>query len=434
VLLAYSGPIVGLAYLFFFVQFYFLKYATDVLLLPPVAVGVLFAIAKLWDAASNPLVGSWSDRTRSRHGRRRPFLLGSLPLLVAGFVMLWRPPETIGGATLLVWAAIALFVFHTAFALYTIPHIALGAELSPDSHERTRLFGARQIGFTAGMLLAFAAIQVAMNAGTPRATTASLAVPASLVAAVLLAITPLIVREPTHGASGGESLAGGLRDVMANRPARRLLLVWFIESFGVGATGTMAPYVAEYVLRRPDVVGTIPAAYVLAGIGSIPIWVRVSRTAGRRDTWLVAMVLAAVAFGGMLFVGPGDLALLIGLLLVAGCAMGCGNVLAASLMADLIDVDARETGERKEGVYSAAMMFAMKIGISLATAASGIVLGVAGFVPNAEQSAQSLLGIRVLFAGLPCAGFLLGAVLFRRFPFGGATVPAASAVRAEQRA
>ena len=77
-------------------QFYFLKFATDVLLLPPAVVGVLFALAKLWDAVSNPLVGSWSDRTRSRFGRRRPFLLGSLPLLVAGFVMLWSPPEALG--------------------------------------------------------------------------------------------------------------------------------------------------------------------------------------------------------------------------------------------------------------------------------------------------------------------------------------------------
>ena len=80
-LLAYGGPIVGLSFLLFFVQFYFLKYATDTLLLPPAAVGALFALAKLWDAISNPIVGSWSDRTRTQLGRRRPFLFGALPLL-----------------------------------------------------------------------------------------------------------------------------------------------------------------------------------------------------------------------------------------------------------------------------------------------------------------------------------------------------------------
>jgi Na+/melibiose symporter-like transporter len=127
------------------------------------------------------------------------------------------------------------------------------------------------------------------------------------------------------------------------------------------------------------------------------------------------MVLAGAAFGGMMFVGEGDVGLIVGLLLVAGGAMGCGNVLSASIMADIIDADARRTGERREGIYSASMMFAMKIGISLATAASGVVLGAAGFVPNAEQSAESLFAIRMLFAGLPCIGFFMGALLFRRF-------------------
>jgi GPH family glycoside/pentoside/hexuronide:cation symporter len=426
-LLAYGGPTLGVSYLLFFVQFYFLKYATDVLLLPPAAIGALFALAKAWDAASNPLVGSWSDRSRARLGRRHPFLLGSLPLLAAGFVMLWSPPAALGPSALLAWAALGLFVFHTAFALHTIPHIALGAELSDDSHQRTRLFGARQISFTLGMLLAFAAIQFAMNAIAPREATARMAIPAALVAVMLLAITPLTVREPVRAERGGQSLMGSLRDVLANRPARILLVVWFIESFGVGATGTMAPYVAQYVLRRPDVVGTIPAAYVVAGVLSIPLWVRISRRFGARDTWLTAMVLASAAFGGMLFVGEGDVALIMALLLVAGGAMGCGNVLSASLMADIIDFDARRTGERREGVYSASLMFAMKIGISLATATSGVALGAVGFVPNAEQSAGSLFGIRMLFAGLPCIGFLAGALLFRRFPLAdgvAVTVPA----------
>lgn len=416
-LLAYGGPVVGLAYLLFFVQFYFLKYATDVLLLPPAVVGGLFALAKLWDATSNPLVGSWSDRSRSRLGRRKPFLFGALPLVVAGYVMLWNPPAALAGTALVAWVGVALLLFFSAFVLYAIPHAALGAELSPDSHERTRLFGARQISFTLGMLLAFGAIQVAMNAAEPRALTATIALPGALVAALLLAITPLTVPEPP-ARRGGQSLLAGLRDVAANRPARILLFVWFVESVGVGAVGTMAPYVAEYLLQRADIVGSLPAAYVISGIVTIPLWVRISRRYGGRDTWLAAMLLAAAAFGGLLFVGAGDVALVIVLLTVAGCAMGCGSVLSSSLMADIIDLDEQRTGERKEGVYSAAMMFMLKIGNSLSTVASGLVLDAAGFVPNAEQSADSLFGMRLLIGGLPCLGFLIGAALFARFPLG----------------
>jgi len=129
------------------------------------------------------------------------------------------------------------------------------------------------------------------------------------------------------------------------------------------------------------------------------------------------MLLAACAFGGMGFIGSGDVGLALALLIVAGAAMGSGSVLSASILADVIDLDAKRTGQRKEGVYSAAMTFVMKIGVAGVTALSGFVLGVAGFVPNAEQSAESLLGIRALFAGLPCAGFLVGAMLFWRASF-----------------
>jgi len=127
------------------------------------------------------------------------------------------------------------------------------------------------------------------------------------------------------------------------------------------------------------------------------------------------MLLAGAAFAGILFVGAGDLALLLALLVVAGAAMGCGGVLSKALLADVIDLDERRTGERKEGVYSAASTLVLKVGAALAITASGPVMAVAGFVPNVEQSEESLLGIRILFAGLPCAGFLVGAWVFRGF-------------------
>jgi GPH family glycoside/pentoside/hexuronide:cation symporter len=417
-LLLYGGPIIGLAYLLFFVQFYFLKFATDVLLLSPALVGGLFALAKLWDAFSNPLIGSWSDRTRTRLGRRRPFLIGTLPLLAATYVMLWNPPLALAAGPQLAWVGVALLAFFSAYAFYAIPHAALGAELSSDSHQRTRLFAAKQISFTLGMLLAFGAIQMAMNAPDPRAAAGAMAVPGTLAAVALLAVTPLWIREPRAVRDGGQSLWSGLRDVGRNPAARVLLTVWFLESLGVGAVGTMAPYVSQYLLERPDVVGTLPAAYVLAGVVSIPLWVRASRRFGARATWLAAMLLAAAAFGGMLAIGSGDVPLAIGLLIVAGAAMGCGSVLSSSLMADIIDLDEHRTGERKEGIYSAALLFALKIGNSLATAATGAVLAVADFTPNATQSDESLWGMRLLFGGMPCLGFLVGAALFRSFPLG----------------
>ncbi len=94
----------------------------------------------------------------------------------------------------------------------------------------------------------------------------------------------------------------------------------------------------------------------------------------------------------------------------------------------MIDLDEQRTGERKEGVYSAAMTLVLKVGTSLATAASGVVMSATNFVPNVAQSEASLLGIRLLFAGLPFLGFVVGAVLFRRFSLDDDGTPSAVAL------
>ena len=426
--LAYGAPIFPLAYMLLFLQFYFLKFTTDVLLLSPAVAGALFASARVWDALNGPLIGSFSDRSRSRFGRRRPFLLAALPLLALAFSALWATPRALTGWLEIAWIAAALFLFYTAFDLYALPHFALGAELSSDSHERTRLFAVRQMSFTLGILLAFAAIQRVMNASDSRLVAAQLAVPAAIGGAVLLAIPPLSIRERrAAGATGGPGIASAFRDVLSTRAARLLLVVWFVENAGFGAVGTMGPFFAQYVLRRPDVVALLSAAYVVAGVLSIPLWVRIARSAGKRDTWLAAMGLAAVSFGGLWFAGPGDVRLHVALLALAGCATGCGSVLSSALLADVIDADECRTGERKEGVYSAAMTLVLKLGTSLSTAASGLVLTATGFLPNVEQSSASLLGIRFLFAGLPFLGFILGILVFRSFPPDGAVRPTSTA-------
>jgi Na+/melibiose symporter-like transporter len=359
--LAYGAPIFGISYLLFFLQFPF-PASPPTLLLSPVIVGVLFSLAKLWDGVNGPLIGSWSDRSRSRFGRRRPFLFAALPFLVVGFVMLWTMPRALEGNGLIAWIAVALFIFYSAFDLYTLPHAALGAELSRDPHQRTRLFAVRQMSFTVGMLLAFGAIQVAMNADDQRSATAALAIPAALVAAVVLAIPPLVLREPiVRGARRSRPAAGCATS--STRPARLLLFVFFVESAGVGAVGTMAPYVAQYLLGRPDVVGLLPASYVISAVVSIPIWVRVSRSFGKRDTWLASMVLAAGAFGGMWFVAAGDVALAMSLLVVAGCAMGGGGF---RLDPRRRDRPRRAAHRRAQGRrLPAAMTLVLKVGTSL---------------------------------------------------------------------
>lgn len=209
-----------------------------------------------------------------------------------------------------------------------------------DHHERSRVFAAQRIAFVLGMMLAFAAIDVVSNAEAPRAAAAGLAMAAAAFVSLLLLVSPAALREPReHQGRGAGSPYRALRDVLGNPHARILLSVWFAEGLGGGVLGVLAPYITEYVIKRPDLIAVVPAFFVLASVCSIPVWVAVSRRYGKRNVWLVALVGNAVFFDSIFFVGEGQLALLCVLLVGAGISMGCGGAIGQSMLADVIDYD-----------------------------------------------------------------------------------------------
>ncbi len=413
--LAFGGPLFALSSTLFFVQFFFLKFATDVLLIAPVVVGTLFALGRVWDAVSDPIVGTWSDRTRLRLGRRRPWMLAALPVLALTFAMVWMPPARLVGAELVAWIAVALFGFYTAFTAYIIPHQSLGAELSTDHHDRSRIFGVRHASFLLGMMIAFACMQVVRNAESQREAAGEVAVVVIVIMLVLI-IPPGLVRERAeYQGRGAAHPFRALGDVLRNPHGRLFMLVHTIEMMGSGVLGILSPYMIEYVLKRPDLIGPLPAVYVVCSAVSIPVWVRLSRRFGKRNSWMAAMVVTGLSFGGTFMVGENDVVPMIMLLVFAGTAAGCGGTVGPSILADVIDYDEYMSGERKEGVYSAAWGFTLKAGHALVILLVGAVLEFSGFRPNVDQTATADLALRGLYAGLPLTAFLTGAFLFRHF-------------------
>ena len=124
-LATYAAPVVGLSSPLFLVQFFFLKYATDVLLMAPAVVALIFGLGRAWDAVTDPLVGAWSDGTRSRIGRRRPWMLAGIPLLLACYAMVWLPPAELATWQLRLWVAVGLFGFFTGFTAYIVIGVTL---------------------------------------------------------------------------------------------------------------------------------------------------------------------------------------------------------------------------------------------------------------------------------------------------------------------
>ena len=214
---------------------------------------------------------------------------------------------------------------------------------------------------------------------------------------------------------GAKSPIAAMRDVWSNPHARLLLFVYFIEYLGVGGVATMAPFLTEYVLMKPDALPIVLAAYAVPSLISIPFWVWLGNRYEKKQAWMTAMIVAATGFGGLLFVSQGAVIYTAMCFTVAGIGHGCGNILGQSLKADIIDYDELKTGERKEGAYFAAWNFMHKLGIGLMVGAVGISLDVAGFVPNGEQTETVKTVMVVLIAAIPFVGYLVGIAAFSRF-------------------
>ena len=399
-----------------FTQFFFLKFSTDVLLLAPATVGAVYTASRFWDALVDPLIGFWSDRTRTRLGRRRPWMLGSLPFMALTFAMIWFVPVDLTSGAKLVWLTVAILAFYSAQSAYWVPYVALGTELSRDHHDRSRIFGSWFAAGTAGTLVAFAGMQYVIVAEDAHAAVGRLAVGLALVLVAFMLIPAIGLRERAeHQGRGPESPLPALRDVFANPHARRLLSVGFVQSIPLGGLGMVVPFYMQYVIGRPEAIIVVMPVFVILGIVSIPLWVRISQSRGKRATWIGALLMCGLAFSSMSLIGAGEVLLLAIALGFAGAGMGCCGMMGVSVLADVVDSDEERSGERKEGAYSSAWGLATKFGVAIVAMPVGLALQLSGFTPNVDQPESVLLTIRALFGGLPLTAFFASAAILIGF-------------------
>ena len=416
-ILDYVAPSFGLGFMFLLVAIYLMKFATDVLgISAAVMGGILFFARSIWDATVDPIAGYLSDRTNTRFGRRRPWLLASILPLAITFVLLWTPPRDMGPVYTTVWMAVIVVAFYTSTSILIIPHTALGAELTDNYHDRTRIFGGRHVVTTLGSFAAVAGLAALQKSSDVHRTILLFALAASVATALATLWTVMRLRErPEFQGRGAEQPYRAFRDVIKNPHARLLLVVFGIESLGAATIGVLTPYVAEYVVKRPEAGPPAIALYMVANVLFVPVWLPLSRRFGKKALWLASMLLTAVSFGSMIFVHEGSIALLNVLAFIAGTAAGCGNMVAPSIQADVIDWDEHATGERKEGSYFAAWNFVFKVANGLTLQLTGIVLSFSGYMPNVEQTEGVKFTILALYGLFPMACYLIGSALFSRF-------------------
>ena len=412
----YVLPTLGVGFMFLLVNLYLMSFATDVLLIAPAAMGAIFGLSRLWDAVSDPVAGYLSDRTQTRFGRRRPWLVASIVPIGLAYVLVWSPPASLSGSTLVAWMAVGVLGFYSAMTIFIVPHTALGAELTNDTHDRTRIFGLRHIGWTLGSLLAVGGLYRLTTSEAPRQAAFELAIVVAVVTGGSLLYAAARLRErPEYQGRGGAKPLAAMRDVWANPHARLLLVVYLVESLGGATIAILTPYVGKYVLKTPEQTSFYILVYMVASIAFVPIWLPLARRFGKKPLWVTSMLLTSVGFGGMFFLTEGATTLMYSMAALAGFAAGCGAMVAPSIQADVIDYDEYLTGERKEGAYFAAWNFVFKSATGITLMLTGFVLQFAGFVPNQEQAESAEFAIRSLYSLFPLTCYLIGTGVFLRF-------------------
>jgi GPH family glycoside/pentoside/hexuronide:cation symporter len=428
-LLAYCLPAASVAYLGLLIGLYFFKFATDELRIEPAVIGTIFLVVRIWDAVSDPLAGYLSDRTRTPLGRRRPWLLASaIPMAFAGLGP-WSPPAGLGGVGLVLWVAAGLLIWETVATTFAVPHTALGAELSMDHHERTRIFAFRHVASGIGFVSVAAALYAMTTSSDKRGTALWLALAGGLCSTLFigLCVARLREREEHRGRANAKPLVA-LADVWRNEHARLLLLVFGIESLGAATLGVLGPYLTQYLLGDESLFTPLLVSYFVPSLLFVAVGLPLSRRFGKKATWIGSMILSALSFGLLFFAAPGREWLIYASGVGAGIGGAIGAMVGPSVQADVIDYDEYVTGERKEGTYFAVWNFVRKCGSGVIGWLTGVTLQLVGFEPNVEQTETTLFAMRFLMGVFPFAAFAVGSLLFMRF---GLTESEHARIRAE---
>ncbi len=424
--IAYGAPAIGAGYMYLLLSLYVMKFATDILLIAPALMGAIYSLSRLWDAVSDPLIGYISDRTTGGLGRRRTWILVSCLPIAAGFYMVFTPPLSLSEDALVWWMGVAVIGFYSAMTIFYVPHLSLGAELSDNYHERSRMFGARHAAYILGCILSLVSLQFLLNeeyseGGDVRGLAAELALLAVGIMVVLVIFAVVRLRERPE--FQGRVAAGpfkAFQDVWQNPHAKLLLVVTFIEHVGSSAIAALTLYVTHYVVGAPTMAPLIILAYMVPSSASVPLWVPLSRRFGKIRVWIGGMLLTGISFGAMFllaFMESAELRLgwIIAMAVLAGLANGCGGTIGPSVQGDVIDYDEHLTGERKEGAYFAAWNFVQKSALGVMLLLTGFVLEFSGFVPNVEQSQGVKLAMVTLYGLFPLVCYLVGAWMFTHF-------------------
>ena len=369
--------------------------------------GLCLVGIRIADAVSDPLVGYLSDRTPARFGRRRIWVMASVPVAVGGALALFSPPGTPGVA----WFALAFLALTLGWSMAITPYLSWGAELSGDYGERARVSIWRESVGLAGTVGAALAYGSGGAAGMERvAWLIALCMPV----AVLLLV--LRVPEPRDLSRSTPRLADVLSVLRAEPVFRRLIVAQFLNGFANGIAATLFVLFVSWRLDRPDLAGPLLVAYFAAAALAGPFWLRVNGAMPKHRLWSLAMIYAGCVVVFTATLGPGDWPFFLAICLLSGAALGADLAMPAAIQADLVDIATARSGNQQTGAFFALWSLVNKLAVAISGGLALALLGLAGFVAGEGSTAFGETALTLLYAFGPIAFKGAAIALMWNFP------------------
>ncbi|MBL8772094.1 MAG: MFS transporter [Phenylobacterium sp.] len=414
-LAVYALPAVPMSFLFVPLTALLPAFYAQELGLSLSVVGGFLLVSRLFDMVVDPFLGRLSDGTRSRYGRRKPWIALGAPICMVGAVLVFMPPAQIGGW----WLLMATAVIYFGASMLGLSHAAWGAEIVQSYHGRSKVAGFRESANVLGIVVASSvpAITALQGHGIDRYTMA-------VMGWTVVILTPLtawaalrFVPERLAPPETPSPWLPALRSLLRNRPFCLLCAGYVVLNIGAGITNATLVFFISHYLKQPEVIGPTLLASFGAVLAGVPFWVAVSRRIGKHRAAGLSL-LVAISLSGLLAtqLRPGDGWLFVALMAVLGITSAAFLTLPLGIMGDVIDYDTLKTGESRGGLFFGFWAFFSQISPAIAVGAALPLLEAAGFHPRGPNAPEALQALRYVYCLAPIPFFLFGAWMFLTFP------------------
>ncbi len=412
----------------------------------PALVGLLGALPRLWDAFIDPVMGYISDNTRTRWGRRRPYIFVGAIAVGIVFALLWQLPSGKSESFYFWYFLLGSMLFYLAYTVFAAPWVGLGYELTPDYHERTRLMGVQNFVGQLAYVIAPWFLLIMQNERLFDGMVDGAAGLAIMIGVVVIAIgvlpaiflkeRPAVASENAAAAPGkptGESaplssIAGflhGFKETLKSRPFLKLCAATFLVFNGFILIASLQSYVIIYyvfagdMLRGAEFAGYAGTAGAISSFFVIAIVTWLGTRLGKKRAFYVAIGISMLGYAMKWVCYDPELPWLL-LLPAPFLAFGLGGLftLIPSMIADVVDLDELHTRERREGMYGAVFWWFVKLGMAAALAGGGFLLNATGFdvALAGNQSDQAIFLMRLLDSAVPFVASGLAIWAIAKFP------------------